>query len=143
MTKEEEAALRDEWGTPDWLYKALDAEFAFDFDAAASEKNHLCRLWSTDIEVGIKVIRSERYRVFCNPPFSNIEPFVEAALHSPNLWVFILPTRMRAGWMERLRDSGRVEFRWLRKRVEFVPPTGVEESSPRNDVFIAIVRPRT
>jgi phage N-6-adenine-methyltransferase len=138
----EEAALRDEWRTPDWLFKALDAEFAFDFDAAANEGNAKCERFSLLLETDLKMIRSERLRVFCNPPYSNIEPFIEAALHSPNLWVFILPTRMRAGWMERLRDSGRVEFRWLRKRVEFVPPPGVEESSPRNDVFVAIVRPR-
>jgi len=142
MTKEEEAALRDEWSTPDWLFKALDAEFAFDFDAAAKAENTKCAKYSFNIATDLKAIRAEKVRVFCNPPFSNIEPFVEAALHSPNLWVFILPTRMRAEWMERLRDSGRCEFRWLRKRVEFVPPAGVEESSPRNDVFIAIVRPR-
>jgi phage N-6-adenine-methyltransferase len=142
MTKEEEAALRDEWRTPDWLYKALDAEFAFDFDAAANEGNTKCSRFSLMIGTDLKMIRAEKLRVFCNPPYSNIEPFVEAALRSPNLWVFILPTRMRAGWMERLRDSERVEFRWFRKRIEFVPPPGVEESSPRNDVFVAIVRPR-
>jgi len=142
VTKEEEAALRDEWVTPGWLFTALDAEFGFDFDAAAGPGNAKRKRFSSDITQDLKVIRGERLRVFCNPPYSNIEPFVDAALHSSNLWVFILPTRMRAGWMERLRDSGRVEFRWLRKRVEFVPPVGVEESSPRNDVFIAIVRPR-
>ena len=138
----DEKDLRDEWRTPDWLFKALDAEFAFDFDAAANAENAKCSKYSFSITTDLKAIRAEKVRVFCNPPYSNIEPFVDAALQSPNLWVFILPTRMRAGWMERLRGSSRFEPRWYRKRIEFDPPPGVEESSPRNDVFVAIVRPR-
>ena len=137
-----ERDLRDEWRTPDWLFKALDAEFALDFDAAADATNTKCARFSGDVEKDLKLIRGERVRVFCNPPYSNIDPFVDAALQSPNLWVFILPTRMRAGWMEKLQDSPRFKPRWYRKRIEFLPPPGIEESSPRNDVFVAIVRPR-
>lgn len=130
---------RDSWCTPAWFFRALDIEFAFTFDAAASETNALCARWTGDIEASGP---SPTDRIFANPPYSNIEPFVRLALQSPNLWVFILPTRMRAPWMERLRGSERVEFRWLRKRIEFVPPPGVAESSPRTDVFVAIVRAR-
>lgn len=133
----------DNWRTPDWLYKALDTEFAFDCDAAADETNHLCEKWTNNVTLSIF---EPPDRVFCNPPYSKIELFVGAALRASCLWVFILPVRTRAAWFERLeraRQTGRVEFRWLRKRIAFDPPPGVEPSSPRMDTFIAVIRPQT
>jgi phage N-6-adenine-methyltransferase len=128
----------DDWQTPGWLFKALDLEFAFDFDAAASVENHKVELFTGDIEeYGVP----PGARVFCNPPYSNILPFVVQALSGVNLWVFILPVRTRSAWFEHLCGSPRVEFRWLRKRIAFDPPSGVEPSSPRMDTFIAVVRP--
>lgn len=130
----------DHWRTPAWLFKALDMEFAFECDAACDATNQLCEhsgIGNID-EMGATLW--DRY--FCNPPYSNIEPFVDAALANPStLWAFILPVRTRSAWFERLRNSPRVEFRWLRKRIAFDPPPGVEPSSPRMDTFIAIVRP--
>lgn len=132
----------DNWRTPDWLFKALGTEFAFDFDAAADADNHKCADWCDNID---EIVLTGKERVFCNPPYSHIEPFVVRALAGDGVWVFILPVRTRARWFEMLeaaRRAGRVELRWLRKRIAFDPPPGVEESSPRMDTFIAIVRPR-
>ncbi|EFB2195351.1 DNA N-6-adenine-methyltransferase, partial [Escherichia coli] len=38
------AEHRDSWRTPPEIFAALNAEFVFQLDAAASEKNRLCRL---------------------------------------------------------------------------------------------------
>lgn len=134
------ADQNDNWRTPDWLFKALDTEFALDFDAAADEANAKCEMFSNDIEeFGVPAGTN----VFCNPPYSNILPFVIRALMGTNPWVFLLPVRTRSAWfelLERGRQKGRVEFRWFRKRIAFDPPPGVEPSSPRMDTFVAIVR---
>lgn len=39
------AEHRDSWRTPPEIFAALNAEFVFQLDAAASEKNRLCRLF--------------------------------------------------------------------------------------------------
>jgi len=127
----------DNWLTPEWLFKALDCEFAFDFDAAADETNARCSLFTSSIE---ETAPLSTMRVFCNPPYSNILPFVVRAMKHGSIWVFILPVRTRSEWFEMLNQSDRVEFRWLRRRIAFEPPPGVEPSSPRMDTFIAIVR---
>lgn len=134
-----ETDQNDNWRTPPWLFKALDCEFALDFDAAADNGNALTGMSTHDIE---SADVPPGVRVFCNPPYSNIMPFVTRALAWPNLWVFILPVRTRAAWFELLVNSPRVEIRWLRRRIAFDPPPGVNPSSPRMDTFIAIVRPR-
>jgi len=137
-------AQSDDWRTPRWLFQALDAEFAFDCDAAADAGNALCPAFIERVEnYPLHLDPPGGSRFFCNPSYSNIEPFIRRALRGSALWVFILPVRTRAAWFEMLRDgerAGRVEFRWLRRRVAFEPPPGVTPSSPRMDVFIAVVR---
>jgi len=128
----------DNWRTPAWLFKALDTEFLFDVDGAADESNKLCPCFVRDIRNNDGFTNGAR--VFCNPPYSNIDPFVRRALAGSDLWVFILPARTRAAWFEALIHSPRTEVRWLRKRIAFDPPPGVEASSPRMDTFIAVVR---
>lgn len=38
---------RDDWETPPELYAALDAEFSFNLDVAASDTNHKCAAYYT------------------------------------------------------------------------------------------------
>lgn len=133
----------DEWRTPDWLFRALDAEFAFDCDAAADATNTKTKAFIDQISgYHLHPDPPQGTRFFCNPPFSDILPFVKRALAGSCLWVFILPVRTRTEWFEMLRLSPRVEFRWYRRRIEFDPPPGVEPSSPRMDTFVVVVRPR-
>ncbi|OYI92532.1 hypothetical protein CI686_02290 [Escherichia coli] len=42
--------LRDCWQTPLWLFDALDIEFGFWLDSAASDKNALCAHWLTEAD---------------------------------------------------------------------------------------------
>lgn len=128
----------DNWRTPAWLFKALDTEFLFDVDGAADESNKLCPIFVSDINHCDFITYGSR--VFCNPPYSNIAPFVNRSLTQTGLWVFALPVRTRSDWFELLVNSGRAELRWFRKRIAFDPPPGVEASSPRMNTFIAVVR---
>ena len=137
----------DNYETPPWLFKALDTEFRFDFDAAANEKNALCPAWTNDIENGDIL---EGAVVFCNPPYSNIEPFVTRLTPSGITSVFLLPIRSGTAWFARLnklRSWSNAEFRFFRKRIHFLldgkePLNGKtgKPSGPRFDSMIVVVR---
>jgi len=128
----------DEYETPKWLFDALDAEFAFTHDGAASETNTRCRSYS-DASHTIGLHWADQ-AVFCNPPYSNIEPFVTAALaRKAQLSVLLLPVRTDSDWFHRLVHAPRVELRWLRKRIRFCLD-GKSQDSPRFTSFLAIVR---
>jgi phage N-6-adenine-methyltransferase len=125
----------DEWQTPQWLYDALDHEFAFTMDGAATAENTKCKLYSTR-----EALHDwSNQRVFCNPPYSNIELFVREALRRvAEVSVLLLPVRTDSDWF-RLLIEREVEIRWLRKRVSFLE-NGVEQTSPRFTSLIAIVK---
>ena len=127
----------DEYETPPWLFKALDTEFGFDWDAAARPENAKCSNWTGDVEA---VRPPAGARVFCNPPYSKIDLFVSIALdHVLGVWVLLVPNRTGTAWFQRLSESGRPEFRFLRKRVCFYLD-GKECTAPRFDSIVAIIR---
>lgn len=134
---------RDNYETPPWLFKALDAEFGFTFDAAADQGNHLCDRWTNDVEA---VSFGPEERVFCNPPYSNIAPFVKKALASRALWVLLLPVRVDTGgkseyWFRRLWESKRATVRPFTKRIRFYMNGAESGDSPRFASMVVVVRP--
>lgn len=126
----------DEWQTPDWLFKALDSEFGFTLDAAATAENTKCKEYRTVNAVPYWT----GHRVFCNPPYSNIEWFVNKALsHDHDMAVLLLPVRTDNDWFRHLIEIKGVEIRYFRKRICFLE-NGKEQKSPRFASMIAIVR---
>ena len=86
---------RDDYETPPRLFNALDAVYDFEVDAAAEEKNALCDAWFAD---ALAADWSIYKRIWCNPPFSNKEAFLQHALKFRNktAWiVFLLPNNSR------------------------------------------------
>src|SRR5258706_9250311 len=97
---------RDEWQTPQWLFDALDTEFGFTLDGAASQVNTKCKNFSSAEKDG----NWEGQRVFCNPPYSDIETFVRRAFEA-ELCVLLLPVRTDSNWHRLLLERGGVEMR--------------------------------
>lgn len=124
----------DDYETPGWLFKALNAEFGFTYDGAADERNTKLDRWFPQHN------RTHNDRVFTNPPYSTIEAFVSMAFAHYGLTVLLLPNRTDTGWFRRLIESPRVELRFFRKRVRFCL-NGKEAESPRFGTIVAIVRP--
>ena len=127
--------LSDEWCTPAWLFQALDSEFAFTLDGAATDENSLVRRYSSLANP----IPWDGERVFCNPPYSDIEAFVRLAPKAA-IAVLLLPVRTDSDWF-RLLIEGEVELRWFRKRVRFLQ-NGQPMDSPRFASVVAIVKGR-
>ena len=118
----------DHWETPKWLYRALDTEFGFTFDP--------CPLHA-DFDGLTEDWRGER--LFINPPYSDIEPWVAKAFSS-EIAVILLPVRTGSHWFQMLRERD-VEIRFLRKRIAFLQ-NGKEMKGPRFESMIAVVRGR-
>ena len=126
----------DEWETPQWLFDALNAEFGFTLDGAATKENAKCKEFnSKDNRIGYGWATN---RVFCNPPYSDIGWFVDVAMLDEGLAVLLLPVRTDNDWFRGLIESPRVSIRFFRKRIAFVAD-GVAMKSPPFASMVVII----
>lgn len=134
--------LRQEWETPHALFEQLHAEYAFTVDAAASAHNaKLPRYW-TEEQDGL-VQRWEGERVWCNPPYRVILPWVRRAwiawwAEPSSGAVLLLPARTDSEWF-RYTVTADCDRHWFRGRVAFTPPPGVVASSNAEGSMLLIV----
>lgn len=115
---------------PDAEFWVLNRRFGFDVNAAASRSNHrLPKFWTKE-EDGLSTDWSG-LRVYCNPPFSKIHPWIEKAWAESNcpLTVMLLPAnRTEQGFWQQLVEPKRdragspltVEF--MPNRIRFKKP---------------------
>lgn len=61
------SSKRHDWRTPPEVFRALDAEFKFTQDVAASKDNHLCERYLTEADNALE--RSWGGTCWCNPPY--------------------------------------------------------------------------
>lgn len=118
----------------------------WDLDVAAEEARHLAPWWFDEKTDGLKQ-KWKAQNVWCNPPFSDIEPWVIKAWHSlysgrSNTIAMLLPAnRTEQPWwqehIEPFRDwsspEGRLRTYFLPKRVRFgspEDPRGEKAGSP-------------
>ena len=60
---------KDDWGTPQDLFDALNKEFNFTLDPCADNNNHKCAKYYTIEQDGLAQSWAGE-TVFCNPPYS-------------------------------------------------------------------------
>lgn len=133
----------DDRGTDPELFAELDARFGFTIDVAAAAHNAKCDRYY-DLEADGLAQSWAGERVWCNPPYSSIEPWVRKAWREweglgdhwvvpPQLIVMLLPANRTEqawwqDWVEHERDHPerdlRVEF--LRGRRRFVRANATE-----------------
>jgi phage N-6-adenine-methyltransferase len=122
------------------VFGPLHERFRFTIDVAASAQNaKLPRYFTAEDDGLVQSWAGER--VWCNPPYSNVRPWVEKAWRAwdaewpqPEVIVMLLPAGGRAeqAWWQDLvepllrarRDGFRVEF--LRGRLRFIEPGDTE-----------------
>ncbi len=135
---------KDDWETPDALFKALDAEFGFVIDVAANADNAKCEAWygpgSPLDEEDALTTSWGSYTCWCNPPYSRglQAKFIEKAYIETKLGatvVMLLPARTDTRAFHQFiwdREFHRPlpwvrEVRFLRGRLRFV---GAPASAP-------------
>lgn len=140
-------------GTPRELFNALDSEFKFTLDVAASRHNHKCAEYFTKRDNGLQQSWAG-HTVWCNPPYSSIRVWVEKA------WeeiagcvgiVMLLPAnRCDQPWWHELVEPFRdqqhcaLQTRFLKGRTKFVFPKewgNRSNGSPPFGCLLLVFRP--
>ena len=122
----------DDRGTDPILFAELDARYHFTLDVAASHGNAKCDRYLTrdDDPDGLSESWAGQ-RVWCNPPYSRIGPWVEKAWAETDaeIVVMLLPAnRTEQGWWQDLveprrdRTDSRLRTEFLRGRRRFIMP---------------------
>lgn len=118
--------IRDLWQTPPEIFAALHKEFDFKIDVAASDANHLLPTYFTEKDNALTQSWSpplfDGY-VWCNPPYSDITPWVLKAADQNKFGcvgtVMLVPADFSVGWFRqallsvsevRIITGGRLSF---------------------------------
>lgn len=123
----------DNLATPPEVFEPLNERFGFTLDAAALPHNAKLPRFFTPEDDGL-VQSWEGERVWCNPPYSDLEPWLIKAWESKaDLVVMLVPAnRCEQCWWQRWVE----EFRDGR----FVPPRNSEFSSLRVEFLAGRLR---
>ena len=131
----------DEFGTPDDIFNELDRRYQFDWDACATAENSKCGNNFWDKEENALQRDWHGKRVWCNPPYSKMpgsnkgyvelfamKAFRETAAGCP-LVVLLVPTKTEQGFFGTLKNSGRCDFYYFNKRIQFKGGVGAARDS--------------
>lgn len=105
--------ISDSWATPRAAYAALDAEFGFTLDPCPLDPNGGLPLFGAD---GLERSWAGE-RVFCNPPYSNIGPWLAKGPEA-DVAVFLVPSRTDTRWWHQ-HAMRATEIRFIRGRLTF------------------------
>lgn len=121
---------RDAYRTPPELFAALDAEFNFRIDVAASAANTLCVNYLTEIDNALMADWLEYDlwtggHAWCNPPYSDITPWVRKAAEQAKSGigcVMLVMADTSVGWYaEAIKTCQEVRF-IVSGRISFLDP---------------------
>lgn len=115
------------WGTPQYLFDALNAEFEFNLDACADASNHKCDRYFDEADDALS--KKWSGRVWMNPPYGRVigdwvrYAYEQVQCGNADIVVALVPMRSETKWFH---DYGMkaVEFRLLNKRLTFDIPKG-------------------
>ena len=125
--------LVDDRATTSETFDPLHKRFEFTIDVAASAENTKLPRYVTEVENGLTISWAHE-RVWCNPPYSNIEPWVkkahvEVTCGACSLAVLLVPAnRTEQGWWQRQvepfrdRHLGILRVEFLSGRLRFLAP---------------------
>jgi phage N-6-adenine-methyltransferase len=121
---------RQTWETPWSFFRALDAEFHFTLDVAASAENTKCARFLSVEENGLGADWG-REVCFCNPPYGKklTGLWIEKAWlawQSGATVVCLVPARTDTEWFHRY-CLGQAEVRFIKGRLRFV---GAQHAAP-------------
>lgn len=139
------------YATPPEFWDAVNEEFYFQLDAAASPENAKCPRFITHamdaLQTDWVTPDTGVLRVWCNPPFKVMMPWVfkahTEAQRDPSAVVCVLAPMSAAPWLTEFCYASATEIRLLYPRIQFLPPTGVKPSSNAKDNMLIVFRRKT
>lgn len=128
------AASTDEWYTPAWITDAL-GEFDLDPCAPVEPIVRIAKHWYTKEDDGTK--KEWHGRVWLNPPYSNVEPFMEKMVAHGN-GIAILFNRQDTKVWHKLIATTADAMLFMMGRVKFIAQDGsLKAGSTCGSVLIA------
>ncbi len=120
------ANSRDNWETPLYFFDILDKEFRFTLDPCASDDNHKCEKYFTEREDGL-VKSWQNETVFCNPPYSNKDEWIEKAWseteqNANTTVVLLIPDTTDTKAFHQYIFPYAREIRFTKGRIAFIDP---------------------
>ena len=112
--------IRDLWQTPREIFNKLDQEFHFTCDVAASDENKLCKLYYGEKSNALCNYWDKTN--WCNPPYSNVTPWVEKAIKEYSrgkTTVMLVPADTSVKWFKLAYESCN-EVRFISGRISFI-----------------------
>ncbi|PHM37137.1 phage N-6-adenine-methyltransferase [Xenorhabdus innexi] len=126
-------ALRDLWQTPLPLFKALNLEFKFYLDAAASAGNALCAHYFTEQDNALECDWESDGSIWCNPPYSKIDPWIKKAAiecrKQCQSIVMLVPSDTSVGWFKLALETVDEVRLITGSRVQFVPAQQIKKGN--------------
>jgi hypothetical protein len=122
-------ADRDTWCTPKWI---TDAIGRFDLDPCSNPRSTVQSELTFRLDRGQDGLEQAAWvtstaRVFVNPPYSDVMPWVQAYKHTR--FCFLVKFDPSTKWCEALIEHTSIVLFPRRTRIEFAAPPGVESSS--------------
>jgi phage N-6-adenine-methyltransferase len=128
----------DTWATPVWLFEYAQQRYGqFDLDVCAAHDSYKCKPYYTIEDNSLTL--PWRQLNWCNPPYSNIRPWIEKAaleLNQDNSTVMLLPADFSTRWFKLVWELSS-EILIINQRVKFVGAT----SSPKFASFFCLISP--
>lgn len=128
----------DTWATPVWLFNYAKNRYGdFDLDVCAAHDSFKCQNYYTENENSL--VQPWKSLNWCNPPYSNIRPWVEKAALETNeghRTVMLLPADFSTQWFRLVWDVSS-EILIINRRVQFVGA----KTSPKFASFFCFITP--
>lgn len=136
--------VRQRWATPRELIEAVESWVGpLDLDACAeSDTAKAPRWYGPGSPLGEDGLTAPWLgTTWCNPPYDNIEPWVERAVDHARAApthraLLLVPPRTEQRWWHRLTGTPVAHLRVLRPRVAFAAPAGIIARTPSFPVVI-------
>lgn len=123
------SSASDRWATPQAVYDALNAEFAFDFDP--------CPLDGDGDGLSPLFCQWHGKRVFCNPPYGPKMGEWLKRWKEAELAVYLIPARTDTRWFHDICLPHASEIRFIRGRLKF---GGAVNSAPFPSMIVVFHR---
>jgi phage N-6-adenine-methyltransferase len=130
----------DYWATPLWLFEYAKSRYGhFDLDVCAVQESAKCESYYTPEDNSL--VQPWAYLNWCNPPYSNITPWVQKAALETNLGnrtIMLLPSDFSTQWFKLVWDVSS-EILIFNKRIQFIGAKG----SPPFGSFLCFITPES
>lgn len=146
--------VRDQWETPDWLFSWLNARFNFDLDLACTFDNAKVggakqgSVYEGFAYPNIDMLNTKWRTIgifgFCNPPYSNIKPWLAKGYEEAKKGftsVFVVPTPNGEKAYQDYVFGKASEIIFINGRVGFCRPDGTEVKGNTRGTCVIVYDP--